>query len=55
MKHSVLIRLRQAKADRDAHAEQCTLWDYESNNGCSECDYHAATVRRLVRAVKKEN
>lgn len=39
-------RLLYAKRDRAAHSADCPLWDYESTNGCEQCDRHDATVRK---------
>jgi hypothetical protein len=45
-------RLRDARTKRDDHAEDCALWDYESNNGCLECEDHDVAVRRAGQAVR---
>lgn len=41
---SVVRRIREAREDRDAHAEACVAWDYEGSD-CSECTYHDEVLR----------
>jgi len=51
-KHSPTIALAAARRALDAHREECTAWDYESND-CAECDHLSQDVRDARKAVSK--
>jgi hypothetical protein len=36
-----------AKRERDAHAQDCTRWGYESDNECPDCGDHRYKVHAL--------
>lgn len=51
-KANLVNKLNKAYAIRDAHAEFCTEWDYESGGGCLECEQNRRMVRDLLRKVR---
>lgn len=47
---------RRLQVARDAfrmHAEECALWDYESDNGCSECHDTREAIREAREALAR--
>ena len=43
-------RVYRARAARTRHAEECVLWDYESDGGCEEC---ARCDRELAEVLRR--
>lgn len=54
MKHSTVVLLQRARSDRETHASECPLWDYEGSD-CTECEEHDRRVRELRRRFRKED
>jgi len=51
--HPERAAIKAARAARDAHAESCAAWDYESDGDCLECDQHRAEALKHVSRLNE--
>lgn len=54
MNHSPQIVLAAARRELDAHRQECTAWDYESDGDCRDCEWLSKNVSEAKQNAHKE-